>query len=126
MKMKLMIGVVLTILLLSTMTLALETNPETKLAENQGSAKFAVILFECESPEGFPDERYIGVLNDVNATLCGETRFIVTPLPWVFLGTVLETQDPVHVTMEFYGGLVDPTGQPTRISGFTKNLTWEW
>jgi hypothetical protein len=105
---------------------ALCNSNDTQPNNFQGSAIFALVNIECDNPEGFPEERYIGVLNNVNATLCGQSRLIVTPLPWIIYGTVFETDQPIHVTMEFYAGVIEPTQQPTMISGFTKNIIWEW
>ena len=93
----------------------------------RGSARYGMVTIESSNPTGFPtDIRYIGILNDINATLIGQNKVIITPIPWVIFGTVFETDKNVSLTMEIFGGVVDPTQSPTRVTGFSKNIVWEW
>ena len=93
---------------------------------NQGSARFCIVVIETSNGTGFPDNEYIGVLNKVNATLEGQNMLIVTPIPWLIFGTVFETNQTIYLTMEFFGGVIDSTGNATRVTGFAKNVVWKW
>jgi hypothetical protein len=106
----------------------IETNMKFQKIESlhQGSALFCILVIESINETGFPDEDYIGVLSDINATLKGKNKLIVTPIPWVIFGTVFETNQTIYVTMEFFAGVIDPSVNFTRITGFAKNIVWEW
>ena len=92
----------------------------------QGSARFCMIVIETSNGTGFPDNEYIGALNDVNATLEGQNMLVVAPIPWLIFGTVFETNQTIYLTMEFFAGVVDSTDNTTTVTGFAKNVVWKW
>ena len=93
---------------------------------HQGSARFCILVIESTNGTGFPDDDYIGVLNDLNATLKGKNKIIVTPIPWLIFGTVFETNETIYLNMEIFAGVIDPSGNSTRVTGFAKNIVWKW
>jgi len=97
-------------------------------AKHHGSARFCIFHVDTTEIEGLPDEeRYVGVLTRVNATVYGASMFGVVPIPLVILSTFLETDEPIHITMDFFWGMIDLTSEnSTMIAGFVRNLKWEW
>lgn len=93
---------------------------------HQGSARFCILVIESANGIGFPNDNYIGVLSDVNATLNGKNKLIITPIPWLIFGTVFETNQTIYLTMEIFAGVIDPSGNSIRVTGFAKNIVWEW
>ena len=93
---------------------------------HQGSARFCILVIESINGIGFPDDDYIGVLSDVNTTLKENNKLIVTPIPWLIFGTVFETNQTIYLTMEIFAGVIEPSGDYIRATGFAKNIVWEW
>ena len=126
------IGIFVCTLLLVTalvpLTIALDVkNDKITKPVSKGGAKLGIIVVELTEVEGAPEEFYVGSLNDVDFQLNNVALFVVMPIPFFILSTVLETTDNIHLQMEYFWGVTDPTFENyTMIAGFFRNAEWEW
>ena len=91
-----------------------------------GEAKRGIIAIESSDAEGIPDDMYNGVISKLNITLYGEQMFSLVPLPWFILSTYFENTGTMFVKMDFFWGYINPIGETIFISGFAKNIQWDW
>jgi hypothetical protein len=108
---------------LSTKTNNIE---KTIKSMHHGSAGFCILMIDTKNAEGLPDELYTGILTDINVTLDGPNQFMLTPIPWILLTTMFDTNETIHLEADFFWGFIDPTYDPSQIMGFAKNVKWEW
>jgi len=129
---KKIIGIFVCTLLLVTsvvpLTIALDVEND-KIAEptSKGGARSGIIVVDHTEVEGAPEEFYVGSLKDVDFQLNNVALFVVMPIPFFILSTVLETTDNIHLQIEYFWGVTDPTFENyTMIAGYFRNAEWEW
>ena len=93
-----------------------------------GFAKKGIIVVELTEIEGAPEEFYVGSLKDVDFQLRNVSLFVVLPLPFLILPTVLENTDNIHLQIENFWGITDPATpiESSMIWGYFRNAEWEW
>ena len=130
---KKIIGIFICMLLLVTtlvpLSIALDEEYD-KIAEpvSKGVAKKGIIVVELTEIEGAPEEFYVGSLKDVDFQLNNASLFVVMPLPFLILPTVLENTDNIHLQIEYFWGITDPATpiNSSMIWGYFRNAEWEW
>ena len=131
---KKIIGIFVCMLLLVTasvpLTVAIDVEND-KIAEptskSKGGARSGIIVVDHTEVEGAPEEFYVGSLNDVDFQLNNVAFFAVMPIPFIILSTVLETTNNIHLQIEYFWGVTDPTFENyTMIAGYFRNAEWEW
>ena len=129
---KKIIGIFVCMLLLVTavvpLTIALDVKND-KIAEpvSKGGARSGIIVVDHAEVEGAPEEFYVGSLKEVDFQLNNVTLFVVMPIPFFILSTVLETTDNIHLQIDYFWGITDPTFENnTMIIGYFRNAEWEW
>jgi hypothetical protein len=126
------IGIFVCTLLLVTaivpLTIALdEENDKITKTTSKGGARKGIIVVDHTEVEGAPDEFYVGSLKDVDFQLNNVALFVVMPIPFFILSTVLETTDNIHLQIDYFWGVTDPTFENyTMIVGYFRNAEWEW
>ena len=129
---KKIIGIFICTLLLVTavvpLTIALDVeNDKIAGPVSKGGARSGIVILGGAEVEGAPEGSYIGSLKDVDLQLNNVTLFIVMPIPFFILSTVLGTTDNIHLQMEYFWGVTDPTPEnDTMIVGYFRNAEWEW
>ena len=95
---------------------------------SKGVAKKGIIVVELTEIEGAPEEFYVGSLKDVDFQLNNVSLFVVLPLPFLILPTVLENTDNIHLKIENFWGITDPATpiESSMIWGYFRNAEWEW
>ena len=96
------IGIFVCTLLLLTaivpLTIALdEENDNITKTTSKGGARKGIIVVDHTEVEGAPDEFYVGSLRDVDFQLNNVSLFVVMPVPFFILSTILETTDNIHL-----------------------------
>ena len=125
-------GIFVCMLLLITavvpLTIAIDVeNDKITKPVSKGGAKKGFIVVDQAEVEGAPEEFYVGSLKDVDFQLNNVSFFAVMPIPFFILSTVLETTNNIHLQMEYFWGVTDPTFENyTMIAGFFRNAEWEW
>ena len=126
------IGIFVCTLLLITsvipLTIALDVeNDKIAKPTSKGGAKSGIIIVDRTEVEGAPEEFYVGSLKDVDFQLNNVTLFAVVPIPFFILATFLDSADNIHLQMEYFWGVTDPTFENyTMIFGFFRNAEWKW
>ena len=129
---KKIIGIFVCMLLLVTasvpLTVAIDVeNDKITKPVSKGGAKKGIIVVDHTEVEGAPEEFYVGSLKDVDFQLNNVALFVVMPIPFFILSTVLETTDNIHLQIEYFWGVTDPTFENyTMIAGYFRNAEWEW
>ena len=94
---------------------------------SKGMARKGIIMVDHTEVEGAPDKFYAGSLIDVDFQLSNVSLFAVMPLPFLFLVTMLENSDSIHLQISNFWGIIDPTLEnSTMIAGYFRNAEWEW
>jgi len=129
---KKIIGILVCILLLITTVIPLTIASDVQKDKifkpaSKGAAKSGIIIVDHTEVKGAPEEYYIGSLKDADFQLINATLFIVMPIPFFILSTILETTDNIHLQIESFWGITDPTFENyTMIVGYFRNAEWEW
>jgi len=129
---KKIIGIFVCILLLVTavVPLTIAINVENDMITkplSTGVAKKGFIVVDHAEVEGTPEEFYVGSLKDVDFQLNNAALFVVMPIPFFILMTMLENTDSIHLQIEYFWGITDPTLEnSTMIWGYFRNAEWEW
>ena len=106
---------------------SISKNKIADMPTSKGGADKGIILVEGAQVEDIPRELYIGSLKEVDLQLNNVSIFIVVPLPIFFSGTYLELTDNIHLTMDSFWGMTDSTYEENAmITGFGRNIEWEW
>ena len=129
---KKIIGIFVCMLLLVTasvpLTVAIDLeNDKITKPVSKGGAKKGIIVVDHTEVEGAPEEFYVGSLKDVDFQLNNAALFVVMPIPFFILMTMLENTDSIHLQIEYFWGITDPTLEnSTMIWGYFRNAEWEW
>ena len=91
-----------------------------------GEAKKGILAIESSNAEGIPDDIYSGIISKLNITLYGDQIFSIVPLPWIIFSTYFENNGTMFVKMDFFWGYINPTGETVSISGFARDIQWDW
>jgi len=129
---KKLIGIFVCMLLVTALvplTVAIDVeNDKITKPVSKGVAKKGFIVVELKEIEGAPEEFYVGSLKDVDFQLNNASLFVVMPLPFLILSTVLENTDNIHLQIEYFWGITDPATpiNSSMIWGYFHNAEWEW
>jgi hypothetical protein len=121
-----MIGILLVgFILLSNISIAEKKEKEDIVDSDETFYEYALVILDCDSISGIPENQYVGGLTDIEIYTDGFTQGLILTIPsWG--PEIIESYDNIHIIMEnFFGVTQFYSCGSGKIGGLGKNVQLE-